>query len=207
VEQGYLVLGRWGGAPVRAHFTLPLGAFVFGGAEVVPGFWLGFFLIVLIHEVGHALVVLRSRCRVVSIDLHGLGGACRWQGGPSAIDRARIAWGGVWAQCLALLAAIGALSLFGEPASAFTGQLAHAFTAGNVWLMLLNLIPVPPLDGAEAWKLFPLLRRQRQARGQRRARAEAAGALADLQTRDHDEPAPEVKAAVDAWFERERGRK
>ena len=150
---GYLTLGRWRGAPVRAHWTLPVCALVFGEGRFVPGYCFGFFLLVLVHELGHAMLVRRYRQRVVSIDIHGLGGACRWSGDPTAIERARIAWGGVLAQAVALAAAHVALALFGPPETAFAAQLAAAFTTTNLWMIGINLIPVPPLDGAEAWKL------------------------------------------------------
>jgi Zn-dependent protease len=186
VKGGYLTVGRWGGAPVRVHWTLPIGAFVFGQARIVPGFWAGFFLIVLIHEIGHALVVRRYRHQVVSIEVHGLGGVCRWAGEPTAIQRAKIAWGGVNAQMLAGLFAVAALAVFGQPVTRFGVQLAQAFTVGNLWLIGINLMPVPPLDGAEAWRLPKLLWARRRARARTNAttrarayqRADARGARA-----------------------------
>jgi stage IV sporulation protein FB len=190
VRGGYLTLGRWRGAPVRAHWTLPVGALVFGQGRFVPGFWLGFFLLVLVHELGHAIMVRRERQRVVSIDIHALGGVCRWAGDPTivsgtlkgfpnppavvrgepsspaphaSIARAWIAWGGVIAQAIALVGAYAVLAAAGPPERVFTAQLAAAFTSTNIWLIAINLIPVPPLDGAEAWKLPGLLARRRRA--------------------------------------------
>jgi Zn-dependent protease len=171
VRSGYLTLGAWRGAPIRLHWTLPLGALLFGGFHYVPGFWVGFFLVVFIHEMGHAVLVRRYRGAVVSIDIHGLGGVCRWQGAPSAIERAKIAWGGVLAQLVSYGLAIGALAVFGQPQTAFTFQLASAFLIANLWLIVINLIPVPPLDGAEAWPLLGLwFRRWRSARHAVRSR-------------------------------------
>ena len=139
---GYLAIGRWRGAPVRLHWTLPVGALVFGQGRFVPGFWLGFFLLVFVHELGHAVLVRRYGHGVVSIDIHALGGMCRWSGEPTAIDRARIAWGGVLAQAVAFVVATAAIALAGPPEGAFAGQLAAAFTVTNAWLMAINLIPV-----------------------------------------------------------------
>ena len=93
---GYLAIGRWRGAPLRLHWTLPVGALLFGQGRFVPGFWLGFFLLVFVHELGHAVLVRRYGHGVVSIDIHALGGVCRWSGEPTAIDRSRIAWGACW---------------------------------------------------------------------------------------------------------------
>jgi len=199
VRGGYLTLGRWRGAPVRAHWTLPVGAFVFGQGRFVPGFWLGFFLLVLIHELGHAMLVRRYRQQVVSIDIHALGGVCRWTGDPTAIMRARIAWGGVLAQAVALVAAHVALALAGPPASALAGHLVAAFTTTNVWMIAINLIPVAPLDGAEAWKLPGLLARRAKARGATTGPTSGFEHERQVATLDHlsAEPPDTVKTAVD----------
>jgi Zn-dependent protease len=152
VSGGYLTLGRWHGAPIRVHWTLPLGAVVFGQGRWAPGFWLGFALLVLVHEIGHALLVRRSRCQVVAIEVHALGGVCRWQGDPTPKQRAQIAWGGVLAQALLFVAVAIALELDGDPRSMFARDLVDAFVSANVLLIVLNLIPLPPFDGAQAWK-------------------------------------------------------
>jgi stage IV sporulation protein FB len=231
VRGGYLTLGRWRGAPVRAHWTLPVGALVFGQGRFLPGFWLGFFLLVLIHELGHAILVRRYGQRVVSIDIHALGGVCRWSGETiesgtlggfpnapaivrgeqrspahhAAIQRAGIAWGGVLAQAVALVGAHVALALGGPPESLFPAQLAAAFTTTNVWLIAINLIPVAPLDGAEAWKLPGLLAARRR---HARSSAPAAGSGFEFERRMatldrfSNEPDPSVKAAVDDALQR-----
>ncbi|HXU05665.1 MAG TPA: hypothetical protein VN903_32135 [Polyangia bacterium] len=197
MQGGYLTLGRWRGAPVRAHWTLPIGAFVFGQGRFVPGFWLGFFLLVFVHELGHALLVRRYRQRVVSIDIHALGGMCRWSGDPTAVDRAGIAWGGVLGQAVALAVAYVALAVAGPPESALVAQLADAFITTNIWLIAINLIPVPPLDGAEAWKLFGLLARQRATGRARPAQGfEAEREMASLDRFSGEAPET-VKTAVD----------
>lgn len=196
---GYLTLGRWRGAPVRAHWSLLIGALVFGQGRLVPGFWLGFFLLVLIHEVGHAVLVKRYRHRVVSIDIHALGGACGWSGDPTAIERASIAWGGVLAQAVAFAISWAALQIAGPPESVLVSQLASAFTTTNLWLIAINLIPVAPLDGGEAWKLFALLAARRRGRPEA-ARAGTGFAhereAATLE-RFSGEPPETVKTAVD----------
>jgi stage IV sporulation protein FB len=164
VRSGYLTVGWWRGAPLRVHWTLPLGAVVFGGGKFQPGVLLGFTLLVLVHEVGHALLVRRYRSRVVSIDVHALGGACRWSGDATAIERAKIAWGGVDAQLVLFFATVGLLSCFGEPESKLLAQIARTFTTINGYMMALNLLPVAPFDGAEAWKLPRLLAARRRRR-------------------------------------------
>jgi len=193
---GYLTLGRWRGAPVRLHWTLPIAALVFGQGRIVPGFWLGFFLLVFVHELGHAFLVRRYGHRVLSIDVHALGGACRWSGDPTSIDRARIAWGGVLAQAVAYVVARVGLALAGPPETLFAAQLLEAFTTTNIWLIAINLIPVPPLDGAEAWKLIGLRRRRRRG-GSWADEGFAYEREAATLSRYSDEPPQPVKTAVD----------
>ena len=198
VRGGYLTLARWHSASIRVHWTLPIGAFVFGQGRLAPGFWLGFVLLVLGHEIGHAVLVRRSGCHVVSIDVHALGGVCRWQGNATDIQRAQIAWGGVLAQALLFVAAAVGLELAGDPRSMFVRDLVDAFVSANVLMILLNLFPVSPLDGAEAWKLPRLLIARRLARRISRTRdlAEAKRSVERELAVLAREPDRRTKAAV-----------
>src|ERR1700679_842642 len=99
-ERGYLRIGRFLGVPVRMHVLVPLGALVFSGFRLEPGSWLGFVLVVLLHEIGHALVVKHYGLTVEGIDLHAYGGVCRWSGEATRWERTAIAWGGVSIQAL-----------------------------------------------------------------------------------------------------------
>jgi Zn-dependent protease len=216
VRGGYLTLGRWRGAPVRAHWTLPLGALLFSHGRFAPGFWIGFFLLVLVHEIGHAILVRRYHLAVVSIDIHGLGGLCRYGGDPTAIQTSKIAWGGVLAQGLLLGATYGAIAIIGPPPTDFSAELATAFISTNLWLIAINLIPVPGLDGAEAWRLPGLLRARRRARAQDAAlrrrhdlEVQHRAVAAELIALER-EPSRRTKEAVNAILEkiaREPGRK
>lgn len=150
---GYYTIGRFKGAPIRIHWSAPLGALFFGGFAFRPGFWLGFFVVIILHELGHAVVVKAVRQHVAGIDVIALGGVCKWSGPVTSIQRALIAWGGVWAQML-LFAAAQITLFFWAPPTAFFADLAVVLTTTNLWLMALNLLPFRPLDGAEAWPLF-----------------------------------------------------
>lgn len=152
-DRGYLTLGRVHGIPIRVHWTMPVGALIFGGLRFAPAFWLGFFVLVLAHELGHAWFVRRYRHHVLAVEVTGFGGLCRWSGRASPYERAVIAWGGVVAQGLLLIVAAALLAAFGPARSVWTAELAHVFTRTNLWLIALNLLPLPPLDGAEAWPL------------------------------------------------------
>jgi Zn-dependent protease len=210
VKSGYLWLGRFRGAPVRLHWTVPLGAVVFTGFRFAPGGWLGFVLLILLHEIGHAIAVAYARQRVVSVDVLGIGGLCRYAGHPTPRQSVLIAWGGVLAQAALL---VGTVVLFvgflGRPTHAFTRDLADVLVSTNMWLIAINLLPIPPLDGAEAWGVLRLIAAERARRaGERereRARVQAAQATARLTARRLDElddhelpPMPdEVKKVLD----------
>ena len=104
-EAGYLTVGSWDGAPIRIHWTTAVAAFLFGAGRWTPAFWLGFCLVILVHELGHALMVHRVGGRVDSIDVTGWGGHCVWSGDPTAFEDALVAAGGVLAQVVVLVAA------------------------------------------------------------------------------------------------------
>ena len=159
-HSGYLTLGRWRGATIRLHWSIPLGAMVFGGWRFDPIFLLGFCGLVLLHEVGHALVAWRLGHSVSVIEVTGLGGICAWSGNATPFERAAIAWGGVLAQACLLIATTIALWLLGSPASRAGVDLMHLATGTNLWLIAVNLIPVPPLDGAQAWRIFTTFRQR-----------------------------------------------
>ncbi len=153
LENGYLHVGRFRGVPIRVHALTPLGALIFSGFRFEPGAWLGFVLIILLHEMGHALLVMRYGLRVSSIDLHAYGGATRWSGAASEHQRSVIAWGGVLAQAVLFAVTTAVVGVFGLPRSLFGLELVYVFTTTNLWLMGLNLLPFAPLDGAQAWKI------------------------------------------------------
>jgi hypothetical protein len=158
-------------------------------------------------------MVRAARARVVSIDAHGAGGVCHWEGRVSDIWRALIAWGGVLAQALLLVGAYVYLFAFGPPQTAMGAGLTDALTDGNLWLMAVNLIPIPGFDGSEAWPLFPaLVRRWRarkaqkreQSRAMDRARAQLAAQDAIVKELEQVEsaPNPEVDEMVERLFEK-----
>ncbi|MDI3288474.1 hypothetical protein [Polyangium sp. 15x6] len=152
VRDGYLVIGHFGRAPIRIHWTMPLGAFVLCGLRFAPGAWLGFLILVLVHELGHALLARAVGGYVASVDVHAVGGSCEWGGDVTMKQRAIVAWGGVLAQLAVLLTAPVWSSVL--PSGGFFGEITTALTTTNLMLIALNLIPAPPFDGAEAWRLF-----------------------------------------------------
>ena len=196
VRRGYLQIGRWRGAPVLVHWSTPIGAFVFGRFQLVPAFWLGYVALVLLHELGHAWFVRRYKAKVLQVEVHALGGLCTWQGTTTAIQRSLIAWGGVVAQFLAFLVTQAILAIEGPPPNDAMAQLAYLFTHINLWIIAINLLPVAPLDGAAAWRLFPLLLQRQRARADRAAIAKHQAAVRDSKAKLREADAMEEEEVV-----------
>lgn len=163
-ERGYLTLFRIKGVPIRAHWSVPLVALLFSGFRFEPGMWVGIILVILLHELGHAFIVNRVGLVNLGIDLTGFGGLCRFTGQPNEIQRAWVAWGGVLAQLVLFIATWVVILIVGAPSHPWLAQLVEAFTRANLIIAAFNLIPFPPLDGAEAWPLFKHLWRRHKRR-------------------------------------------
>lgn len=163
-QDGYFTLGHWRGIPLRLHWTMPLGVLIFTRFEFAPMLWLGFVIIVLAHECGHALLVRRSEAEVLSIDMDAVGGSCSWEGEVSPLQRALIAWGGVLAQ-MVLLFVVEVIKVYGGwPTTPDALQLFSVLTNTNLLIAAVNLIPFPPLDGWHAWRVVPLVSLQFRSR-------------------------------------------
>lgn len=168
MHQGFWTIGKWQGAPIRLHWSIALGVLFFGGFRFAPAIWIGFVLLVLVHEFGHALLVRSFRLPVLEIAVHGFGGYCRHAPTRTREQDAVIAWGGVLAQGAAFALTQLVVLALGPPTTSFSAQLYHVFTTTNLWIILINLIPFEPLDGAKAWPLLPMLWRRYGARSSNR---------------------------------------
>jgi Zn-dependent protease len=157
-DNGSLIAGSWNGSPIRIHWSVLLCAFFFGRFQFIPVYWIAFFIVVFVHEAGHAIVINHFRMRVDEIVLHGMGGHCRWSGDPSPKSRSLVAWGGVFAQLVLLLIAYTSFRCMDPPRNTVMQQMFRAFITSNIWMIFFNLLPVEPLDGKEAWKIVNLLR-------------------------------------------------
>jgi Zn-dependent protease len=209
---GYFRVGRLAGVDLRLHWSVPVGALVFGSLRFEPVLWLAFIAVLLVHDLGHVLMVRRLGFPLTGIDVTGFGGHCRFRGSADALEHALIAWGGMVAQVLLLIGTcLGGLA-FGHPSSHHASLVEHAFVEINLWILLLNLLPFPPLDGARAWRLFGELRERgwtlpklvfyplwRWAHQRRRRRTEGAGSLeASASAARPRRRASSIPAAMDA---------
>lgn len=178
-------LTKWRGVPIVLHWTVLLGLpWLFlrqRNPLDVPAAFLAFLFLMLCHELGHAAVAKWRRVRVLEIRLYFIHGLCRHEEPDRETDAVWIAWGGVAAQGVVLVLAFGLKELLMWRAYPVYQDLASIFRLlikANLLIMLFNLTPVPPFDGARAWRALPLLwqrmpkpsvrrwRRERQLRQQ-----------------------------------------
>lgn len=186
LTNGALEVARLGGLSVRLHWSLPLGLLVFDGFAFNPqrlGLLLALFVV---HSVGHLAIAKVVGAEPVALLISGVGGTCLWEGAPTLLSRMCIAWGGVWAQLLVLLA-LG-------PLVRADSLVASVAVSRNVAMMLVNLMPLVPFDGAEAWVL-PLLLGRRLRDRFRHSTAPHSTTLAALAF-DSGERSEEVSAMV-----------
>lgn len=79
-----------------------------------------------------------------------------------------MSWGGVLAQAFILGVALLAVSASRPLESVVALQLSRAFVTVNLILIAVNLLPLSPLDGAEAWPWLAARWRARKQLGERR---------------------------------------
>ena len=148
MPNGSLSLGRYFGIPVRAHWSMALIAGLLGvslsnSLGLVAGFLTvgAFFLSILAHEFGHALVARRYAVETQSIDLWALGGVARLDREPPT-PRAD----GLIAIAGPLVSLVIGIVTFGGGIAVSSSALA---TIGfiNLFLAVFNMLPGAPLDG------------------------------------------------------------
>jgi Zn-dependent protease len=119
-----------------------------------------FFLLLVAHEFGHAAVAKWRNVDVESIQLYFIHGLCTHDEPYYEEDDVLIAWGGVAAQFVVLVGAFGAnllMAAFAPYSNEVAAPLLGVLIQTNLLIMVINLIPVAPLDGAKTWRALPLL--------------------------------------------------
>src|SRR5690349_3869098 len=90
------------GRPILVHWSVPLvGAIIiifnYREPESAAALCAAYFFLLLIHEIGHAIVAGFRRCAVSRIEIYPIHGLCHYF--PNVPDdEAFVAWGGVLAQ-------------------------------------------------------------------------------------------------------------
>jgi Zn-dependent protease len=116
-----------------------------------------YFGLILLHELGHAVVVHRLGYSVVGIYLSGIHGLCQYEQPDTLREDCLIAWGGVLAQLAVAIPVIALAQIPGLGALPFVGIIIGTFGYFSLVMLLFNLTPAGGLDGAKTWRLFPIL--------------------------------------------------
>jgi stage IV sporulation protein FB len=174
MTQGLWQLARWKGVPILMHWSVLLGLVWFGlrYQRLVPALltFLGFFALLLVHELGHAIAARSRNVPVFGIRLYLLHGLCSHAQPHRERDVVFIAWGGVLAQGCVLVLALVTRLILSSAAPLVQFELSPLFNVlitGNLFMIALNLIPVAPLDGHRAWRVLRPLRATLSSRFQR----------------------------------------
>ncbi len=185
---GSLQVARVFGIPIYVHFswilvfaliawTLATDYFPDRYPELaVTSYWvrglaasLLFFASILLHELGHSLVAIRSGIAIESITLFIFGGVARLASEPrDGRTEFRIAAAGPLVSFLlaAFFAGVAYSGLFGRA----SGAVARYLAAVNIVVAVFNLVPAFPLDGGRLlrgvlWRPLGKLRATRMAAG------------------------------------------
>lgn len=173
MDRNYWQLGKWRRIPVAMHWTVLL-AFVW----LYLLFWdvlatligsAAFFVLLVVHESGHVIVLRRKKIPIFGIRLYGVHGETE-HGFVSKVQAIQVAWAGVGAQFLVLLCALLLMMLtrgVSNPVlSTILGPVLFVFTKVNLFLMIIALLPIGPFDGHDAWAVIPYVRGLRRKRRQ-----------------------------------------
>jgi Zn-dependent protease len=154
----FFYLARVAGVPIFVHWMAPVPI-----VAELPFLWRWpaacavstacYFAVLLVHELGHAAAARWRRCRVLQIEIHAMHGLTKIEHMWRAGDGVSIAWGGVLAQMLVAVP-MCALYYWRRPEiETPVGAALHVLGPWNLIMIVLNLLPIPGLDGAAAWSL------------------------------------------------------
>lgn len=127
----YVLFGLRGGNPIQ---------------YILVGIFCLFFS-VLWHEAGHALSANAFRLGPVAIEIHGLGGATRHRRATEWWKNLLVTLAGPGAGFLLAALALGAYFLY---PNGLVGFGLSQLVVMNVFLSILNMLPIYPMDGGQA---------------------------------------------------------
>jgi Zn-dependent protease len=172
-------LGSWNRIPVSMHWTVLLAFawmyLVFMDVVLMLMSIPFVFLILAVHELGHVIMLRRRKIAVTGVSLWGIHGETSYnEYAAKPGDMVAVAWGGVAAQVVLMLLALGITQLVPFSSIPFGGALALVmFTVLvklNVFLMIVALLPIGPFDGHAAWQVIRRTRAKLKAKAPPRAR-------------------------------------
>jgi Zn-dependent protease len=160
------------GASIFVHWSVLVVAgilFVFAlsspvRALITMASYLG---VIVVHEMGHALMATKLGCEVIAIRVGVVHGRCEHEETSSEWDEVLIAWGGVIAQTIVAVGVLTVAALVGDRGNGYFGPVVVFLGYFNLAIAAFNLAPTPPLDGHKAWRIVPLLLHRIRAHGHR----------------------------------------
>ncbi|HVG92857.1 MAG TPA: site-2 protease family protein, partial [Planctomycetota bacterium] len=166
--------GRVAGIPVRIRWTV---AIVFVAAAIQLGQWSGvglseallwaaattliLYLVILSHELGHAMAAARERAPVHLITLSAFGGLAHGTipvPGPKAEIRVSLAGPAVHLVWAGLAWVVGRFLPPVRVGNSLLDVSQHVLVL-NLWLLAFNLLPLYPMDGGRVLRAVIALRR------------------------------------------------
>jgi hypothetical protein len=171
-NHGYWHLGAVAKVQVRLHWTLALGLLVFGGLSLAGT--AAFVLVLVVHALGQIWAVSAAGGRAETLSVTGIGTIVGWQDTVGASGLVLIAWSGVGAQGLLLIMWVGLRLIGGFGPAPWLTQLDIGLGLVNIALVVVNLLPMPGLEGEAAWFFF---RREPQFRPPKKKRKPPPGPL------------------------------
>ena len=152
----WLTLFKYASAPVRVHLSIALVfLFFYLKQEDISSihYALSYLILILIHEMGHAYFARKCLYNVVSINIFPLHGACRFEHDSDHNTKILVFAGGLIAQAILFVswgAVLGVLRILEqESLIGYLQPVTYSFIWVNVLIMILNVLPIPGLDGFE----------------------------------------------------------
>src|SRR5215831_6634064 len=171
MDENHWSLGRWGRIPVAMHWTVLLAFawmyLIFWSFTAMVVGSIAFFIVLVVHEMGHVAMLRRLKVPIDRIVLYGIhGDTSHGYAGPGG--EIAVAWSGVGAQ-LVLLLVVLALAYFvplqAIPfAPAIVGPAGFVFVNLNIFVMVIALLPIGPFGGRVAWSVFAYWKAQARKR-------------------------------------------
>ncbi|MDJ0701548.1 MAG: hypothetical protein QNJ07_17010 [Woeseiaceae bacterium] len=117
--------------------------------------------LILVHEAGHAYFARKRNLEVLGLVVYPFIGFCTHEASEFEEDHIFVAWGGVAAQAVVLVIAAAVawiLSSLSITAPPYVYPIFLVLITLNIGLIIMNLWPAEPLDGATAWKILRVWR-------------------------------------------------
>jgi stage IV sporulation protein FB len=149
------------GAPIQWRpgvlgVVLVFGVFAYQSIGAWIGLSLGWVVVMLVHELGHAYVARKLEYDIDLIVIGGFHGRCEFEAPEYEWHDCAIAWAGVAAQ---VAVAVPAALLLWSVHSYLPAELQltlFMLSKFNVVVACFNLLPLPGFDGRIAWRVIPL---------------------------------------------------